>query len=436
MRKLSFLVGLMLTTVALSATAGEVRSLRVWAGPDSTRAVLDLNQQVKYRLFTLDNPSRVVIDIDSVDLEQALNLDEEHSGVIRRVRHGVREGEHLRVVLDLEADVRPQSFLLAPAGEYGHRLVVDLYPRDAQSPDERVREAVQPAMEGERDMIVAIDAGHGGEDPGAIGPGGTYEKTVVMALARELKQQVDDEPGMRAVLIRTGDYYVPLEERYARAREARADLFVSLHADAFRDFRVRGSSVYVLSRRGASSEAARMLAKSENRSDLVGGVKLDRGDDVLSSVLLDLSQNVAMEYSTEAAESILGQLGRVGKQHREQVERANFVVLRSPDVPSVLLEVGFISNPHDEANLKSGTHRRQVGEAIVDGVRRHFFDTAPQGTWIAANRDGDRHIVERGDTLGVIASKYRTSVSRIRQANNIDGDVIHPGAVLVIPAGS
>ena len=391
---------------------------------------------MEYRLFTLDNPSRVVIDIDSVDLEQALDLDEEHSGVIRRVRHGVREGEHLRVVLDLEGDVRPQSFLLAPAGEYGHRLVVDLYPRGAQSPDERVREAVQPAMEGERDMIVAIDAGHGGEDPGAIGPGGTYEKTVVMALARELKQQVDDEPGMRAVLIRTGDYYVPLEERYARAREARADLFVSLHADAFRDFRVRGSSVYVLSRRGASSEAARMLAKSENRSDLVGGVKLDRGDDVLSSVLLDLSQNVAMEYSTEAAESILGQLGRVGKQHREQVERANFVVLRSPDVPSVLVEVGFISNPNDEANLKSGTHRRQVAEAIVDGVRQHFFDTAPQGTWIAANRDGDRHIVERGDTLGVIASKYRTSVSRIRQANNIDGDVIHPGAVLVIPAGS
>ncbi len=436
MRKPVFLIGLMLTMVAFSAVAGEVRSLRVWAGPDNTRAVLDLDEQVEYRLFTLDNPSRVVIDIDSVDLEGALEVDEEHSGVIRRVRHGVRDGEHLRVVLDLEDDVRPQSFLLAPAGEYGHRLVVDLYPRDAQSPDERVREAVKPAMEGERDMIVAIDAGHGGEDPGAIGPGGTQEKSVVMALARELKQQVDDEPGMRGVLIRTGDYYVPLEERYARAREARADLFVSIHADAFRDFRVRGSSVYVLSRRGASSEAARLLARSENRSDLVGGVKLDRGDDVLSSVLLDLSQNVAMEYSTEAAESILGQLGRVGKQHRERVERANFVVLRSPDVPSVLVEVGFISNPRDETNLKSGTHRRQVAEAIVGGVRQHFFDTAPQGTWIAANRDRDRHIVEQGDTLGVIARKYRTSVTRIRQANNIDGDVIHPGAVLVIPTGS
>jgi len=436
MRKLPYLIGLLLMMVSLSAAAGEVRKLRVWAGPDSTRAVLDLDQRVDYRLFTLDDPARVVIDIDDVNLDRALELDEDHSGVIRRIRHGVRDGHDLRVVLDLDNKVRPKSFLLAPAGEYGHRLVVDLYPEDAQSPGERVREAVQSAMEGERDMIVAIDAGHGGEDPGAIGPSGTYEKTVVLTLARELKQQIDQEPGMRGVLVRTGDYYVPLEERYARAREARADLFVSIHADAFRDFRVRGSSVYVLSRRGASSEAARLLAKSENRSDLVGGVKLDRGDDVLSSVLLDLSQNVAMEYSSEAAESILGQLARVGRQHREQVERANFVVLRSPDVPSVLVEVGFISNPQDEANLKSGSHRRQVAEAIVKGIRQHFFETAPQGTWIAANRDGSRHIVERGDTLGIIAQKYRTSVTRIRQANNIDGDVIHPGAVLVIPAGS
>ncbi len=436
MRKATLLPGLFLTILSLSAVAGEVHNLRVWASPDSTRAVLDLDQRVDYRLFTLDNPARVVIDIDDVALGQALELDEEHSGVIRRVRHGVREGHSLRVVLDLEGKVRPQSFLLAPAGEYGHRLVVDLYPADGQSAKERVREAVQKAHSGKRDMIVAIDAGHGGEDPGAIGPSGTYEKTVTLALARELKRQIDDEPGMHGVLIRTGDYYIPLEERYARARAARADLFVSIHADAFRDHRVRGSSVYVLSRSGASSEAAKWLAKSENRSDLVGGVKLDRDDDVLSSVLLDLSQNVAMEYSSEAAAAILEQLARVGKQHRQRVERANFVVLRSPDVPSVLVEVGFISNPYDEANLNSASHRKKIAGAIVNGVRRHFFESAPQGTWIAAHRDGSRHIVERGDTLGVIAHKYRTSVSRIRQANNLDGDVIHPGAVLVIPAGS
>ncbi|NEZ03465.1 AMIN domain-containing protein [Wenzhouxiangella sp. XN201] len=433
---LKFLIGIVFAIVAVTATAGEVRNLRVWAGPDSTRAVLDLDQRVEYSLFTLDDPARIVIDIEGADLGRELLLDEEHSGVIRSVRHGVRNGHDLRVVLDLEDGARPQSFLLAPAGEYGHRLVVDLYPEDAQSPDERVREAVRSAMDGERDMIVAIDAGHGGEDPGAIGAAGSYEKNVTLAIARELEKRINEQSGMRGVLIRTGDYYIPLEERFARAREARADLFVSVHADAFRDRRVRGSSVYVLSRRGASSEAARLLAKSENRADLIGGVKLERGDDVLSSVLLDLSQSVAMEYSAGAAESILDEIGRVGKRHRDRVERANFVVLRSPDVPSVLVEVGFISNPHDEANLGSAAHRGRIAQAIVNGVRQHFYATAPQGTWIAANRSGDQHIVQRGDTLGVIAQKYRTSVARIRQANDLDGDVIHPGAVLVIPAGS
>jgi N-acetylmuramoyl-L-alanine amidase len=436
MPALKFLIGIVFAIVAVSATAGEVRNLRVWAGPDSTRAVLDLDQRVEYSLFTLDNPARIVIDIEGAGLDRELLLDEEHSGVIRSVRHGVRNGHDLRVVLDLEAGARPQSFLLAPAGEYGHRLVVDLYPEDAQSPDERVREAVRSAMDGERDMIVAIDAGHGGEDPGAIGAAGSHEKNVTLAIARDLEKRINEQSGMRGVLIRTGDYYIPLEERFARAREARADLFVSIHADAFRDRRVRGSSVYVLSRRGASSEAARLLAKSENRADLIGGVKLERGDDVLSSVLLDLSQNVAMEYSAGAAESILDQIGRVGKRHRDRVERANFVVLRSPDVPSVLVEVGFISNPHDEANLGSAAHRGRIAQAIVNGIRQHFYATAPQGTWIAANRSGDQHIVQRGDTLGVIAQKYRTSVARIRQVNDLDGDVIHPGAVLVIPAGS
>src|SRR5690554_5707822 len=253
MRQLTIFVILLFFTAASALEAAEVRNLRVWAGPDSTRAVLDLDQRVDYRLFTLDNPSRIVIDIKGMELERALELDLEHSGVIRSVRHGVRDGTDLRVVLDLSSQARPQSFLLDPAGEYGHRLVVDLYPENAQSPGERVREAVRSAMEGERDMIVAIDAGHGGEDPGAIGPSGTYEKTVTLALAEEVERVINDMPGMRGVLIRTGDYYVPLEERYDRARKARADLFVSIHADAFRDSRVRGSSVYVLSRRGASS---------------------------------------------------------------------------------------------------------------------------------------------------------------------------------------
>lgn len=426
----------LLSLLWVDAWGGQVQNLRVWAGPDSTRAVLDLDGRVEYKLFTLDNPYRVVVDLSDTSVETALSLNPEHSGVIGHVRHGVRNGGDARVVFDLQGRARPQSFLLEPAGKYGHRLVIDLYPEDASSPAERVREVVRAAQDGERDMIVAIDAGHGGEDPGAIGPGGTYEKEITFALAREMAALIDARPGMRAVLIRTGDYYIPLAERYNRARQAQADLFLSIHADAFRDFRVRGSSVYVLSRSGASSEAARLLAKSENKADLVGGVRLDRGDDVLSSVLLDLSQSAALEYSNSAAESILDQLGSVGRRHRDRVERANFVVLRSPDVPSVLIEVGFISNPQDEQKLGSASHQRQVAQAITAGVERHFHQTAPQGTWFAKNRLPSRHVVRRGDSLGAIAQKYQVSINQLRQVNNINGDVIHPGAVLVIPTSS
>jgi N-acetylmuramoyl-L-alanine amidase len=431
-----FLTIMLLVMTVSTAGAAEVENLRVWAGPDGTRAVLDLKQRVEYRLFTLDNPARVVIDIDGASLSGGLPFDPERGGLISNVRYGARNGSDLRVVFDLKSGVKPQSFLLDPAGDYGHRLVIDLAAEGARSPAERVRETARAAASSERDMIVAIDAGHGGEDPGAIGPGGTYEKKVTLAIAQELERRINDMPGMTAVLIRTGDYFIPLQERYARARKAEADLFLSVHADAFRDFRVRGSSVYVLSRSGASSEAARLLAQSENKSDLIGGVKLDRGDDMLSSVLLDLSQSAALEYSNSAAEELLEQLGSVGRRHRARVERANFVVLRSPDVPSVLIEVGFISNPQDEQNLNSVNHRRQVAQAIATGVQRHFQRTAPQGTWFAANRARDRHVVARGDTLGVIAQRYQVSINQLREANNLNGDVIHPGAVLLIPSGS
>jgi len=420
--------------LAAGARAGEVENVRVWAGPDKTRVVLDLDRKVSYRVFSLDDPERLVVDLDDSAMTIEPALDPEHSGVVDRVRHGIRDGTDLRVVLDLSETARANSFLLEPTGRYGHRLVLDLFPESATPATERVQRVARSLPDDERDMIVAIDAGHGGEDPGAIGPAGTYEKNVVLALARELERQIEDAPGMRPVMIRTGDYYVPLNERFQRAREARADLFVSIHADAFRDRRVRGSSVYILSRSGASSEAARLLAQSENEADLIGGVELDHGDDMLRSVLLDLSQNASMEYSRTAASSILDELGEVGRNHRRQVESANFVVLRSPDVPSVLVEVGFISNPSDEANLGSRRHRERLAHAIRLGIAEHFRETAPQGTWFAAHRgDPERYVVRRGDTLGTIAQRYSVSLNRLRRANAIEGDVIHPGAVLVIP---
>jgi len=427
---------LLVLSLAGPLTAGEVENVRVWTGPDKTRVVLDLDRTVDYTVFSLDEPDRLVVDIDGSSMGIEPELDPDHSGVVRKVRHGVRDGNDLRVVFDLSAAARAKSFLLEPTGSYGHRLVLDLFPKNARSASERVRRVARSLPDDNRDMIVAIDAGHGGEDPGAIGPSGTYEKNIVMALARELERQVEQAPGMTPVMIRTGDYYVALNERFQRAREARADLFLSLHADAFRDFRVRGSSVYVLSRSGASSQAARLLAQSENQADLIGGVDLEQSDDMLRSVLLDLSQNASMEYSQTAASRILDELESVGRNHREQVESANFVVLRSPDVPSVLVEVGFISNPKDEANLGSRQHRRRLAGAIRRGIERHFRETAPRGTWFAANRnDPARYVVQRGDTLGTIAQRYSVSLNRLRQANSIQGDIIYPGAVLEIPTG-
>ena len=436
-RPFRLLIGLIMSlAVPLSlAQAGEVENVRVWASPDKTRVVLDLDQPVEYRLFTLEGPDRLVVDIDQAEMQIKPELNPEHSGVVNNIRHGIRDGEDLRVVLDLDSNARAKSFLLPPTAHYGHRLVLDLFPADAVSPSERVRAVAQTLPDEDRDMIVAIDAGHGGEDPGAIGPAGSYEKNIVFAISRELAKSIDEAPGMRAVMIRTGDYYVPLSERYERAREARADLFLSIHADAFRDFRVRGSSVFVLSRRGASSQAARLLAESENAADLIGGVNLEQNDDMLKSVLLDLSQNASMEYSRKAAESIFDALHTVGRAHRRQVESANFVVLRSHDVPSVLIEVGFISNPDEEKNLGSRRHRQKIAGAITAGVSDYFNQNAPQGTWFAANRRPSRHIVRRGDTLGTIAQRYSVSVNRLRAVNSIDSDVIHPGAVLVIPTG-
>ncbi|MEM1081488.1 MAG: N-acetylmuramoyl-L-alanine amidase [Pseudomonadota bacterium] len=431
----NFTLLLIAGSLAWSLQASEVENVRIWASPEKTRVVLDLDEPVEYRLFSLEGPDRLVVDIDAASMELNPQLNPDQSGVVQTIRHGIRDGHNLRVVLDLANRARAKSFLLPPTAQYGHRLVLDLFPANAVSANERVRAVAQTLPDDDRDMIVAIDAGHGGEDPGAIGPGGTYEKHIVMAIARELASQIDETPGMRSVLIRTGDYYIPLTERFERAREARADLFLSVHADAFRDRSVRGSSVFILSRRGASSQAARLLAESENASDLIGGVNLEQNDDMLKSVLLDLSQNASMEYSQKAAQSIFDSLNTVERSHRRQVESANFVVLRSHDVPSVLIEVGFISNPDEEKNLGSRRHRQRIATAITTGVGEYFNQNAPQGTWFAANRKPSRHVVRRGDTLGTIAQRYSVSVNRLRSANDIKNDVIHPGAVLIIPTG-
>jgi N-acetylmuramoyl-L-alanine amidase len=412
-----------------------VSGFRVWADPDKTRAVLDLSGKAEYQLFTLQNPHRVVIDLASSTVDTALDVDRKQSGVILGVRQGTPERNTLRIVLDLSEHAKLKSFMLEPTGQYGHRLVIDLFGESKRQSAsvKHVADVQQP----NRDIVIAIDAGHGGEDPGASGPKRTREKNVVLAIARKLKNLIDAEPGMRGILTRDGDYYIAHRQRYEKARKARADLFLSIHADAFHDSRVSGSSVFVLSRRGASSEFARLLADSENSADLVGGVTLNEKDDMLASVLLDLSQSATMGASNEVAESILASLKQNGKTHKPQVGRANFLVLKSPDVPSVLVETAFISNPKEEKRLTEKEFQQNMSKAIASGIRDYFYRSPPPGTWIAANRSADRHIVARGDTLGGIANRYRVSLNSLRRVNNINGkgDRILIGKELIIPTG-
>jgi N-acetylmuramoyl-L-alanine amidase len=423
-------IALILGLFSISAFAAEINGFRVWTDPDKTRAVLDLSKRADYQLFTLDNPSRVVIDLQKSSLKHALDFEQKHAGVIQQVRHGSPKKHTLRVVLDLAEGRSVKSFMLDPTSQYGYRLVVDLYPEGNGSGNIKQFSDLQKPN---RDIVIAIDAGHGGEDPGAIGKKRTREKDVVLAIARELKKSIDKQPGMTGVLIRNGDYYIPHRDRFEKARKHRADLFVSIHADAFKRSNVSGSSVFVLSRRGASSEFARRIAASENSSDLVGGVTLKDKDDMLASVLLDLSQSATMEASSEVAETVFASLDDMGKTHKNHVEHANFMVLKSPDVPSILVETAFISNPSEEKRLKDPAWQRKMAKAITHGIQDYFYLSPPPGTWIAANRQPVRHRVVRGDTLGEIAHRYKVSLYSIRRANDLKSDTIRVGVELLIP---
>jgi N-acetylmuramoyl-L-alanine amidase len=373
-------VGAMLATVmALPVHAVDVRAVRLWAGPDSTRVVLDLSGSTQHNLQVLRNPDRVVLDVAGARLAGGAHAVPAGVGAVKQVRMARQPSGELRVVLDLARPIQAKSFLAMPNDRYGYRLVIDL----GTGPSGETPVKVEHAPPHARDLIIAVDAGHGGEDPGAIGKYGTREKDVVLAIARELALKISAEPGMKAVLTRSGDYFVPLRDRMRRARAQQADLFVSIHADSIRDRRVDGSSVYILSQRGATDEASRWLAERENASDLIGGVSLDDKDDVLASVLLDLSQSASLSASQIAAERVLHQLNRVGEVRKPLVQQARFMVLKSPDIPSMLVETAYISNPQEELRLRGQAHQAKLAAAIHQGVHDYFYANPPAGTRVA-----------------------------------------------------
>jgi N-acetylmuramoyl-L-alanine amidase len=431
----------LLCAASAQAAQVEVKGARLWSAPDQTRLVVDIAAPIRHKVFALTGPDRLVIDVADARLAGELPTAKHDDLVIAGLRSGVREGDDLRIVVDLKQPVRAKSFLLAPNETYGHRLVVDLEPKAAAG-DGKAAAAVRSvtgAGGAVRDVIVAVDAGHGGEDPGAIGPAGTREKDVTLAIARKLAKRIDARTGMRAVMVRDGDYYVRLRQRIDKARKHRADLFVSIHADAFRDRRVRGSSVYTLSHGGATSEAARWLAERENRADLIGGVELREQNDILAKVLIDMSQNATMEHSGIAAAKVLANLQRLGNVHQTHIQKAGFAVLKSPDVPSMLVETAFISNPDEEKRLRSGSYQNRMADSILAGIVAYFEEYPPPETHFARRRGGDpgdggrRHRIIPGDTLSEIARSYNVSLHSLRSANQLDSDRIRVGQVLVVP---
>lgn len=422
----------------------DVQGVRLWHAPDSSRLVFDLNQEAEHKIFPLSSPNRLVIDIDNSKLLDSLNDLDLSVGPIKKVRWGMRDHKDLRIVLDLREAVEAKSFPLPPNQQYSHRLVVDLLPKNDSFKPLEITKPVLDAKETQsttRDIIIAIDAGHGGEDPGAIGHGGIYEKKVVLAIAKKLEDLLKREKGFKPYLVRTGDYYIGLRDRTKKARKANADLFISIHADAFNSHRASGSSVFALSQSGATSEAARWLADKENSSDLiggVGGVSLDDKEDLLAGVLLDLSMTASLSVSLDLGQMVLNSMGGVSKLHKHKVEQAGFAVLKSPDIPSLLIETGFLSNPGEARKLKTSSYQGQMASAIYKGIKRYFMQSPPPGTYLASIRNkSDRlkeYVIAPGDTLSVIAQRHATSMANLKQLNGLKTSIIRVGQVIKVPA--
>lgn len=436
MRHLLFIFICMLS-VNIFAEELALQNIRIWAAPYSTRVVFDLDGAIKHDLLRLSNPERLAIDLQNIRLSPAakevLNKSMQPGKYLKNIRSAKRNQSDLRIVFDLQNVLTIKSFLLPPNRQYGHRLVIDFFSAQEQQQQPSVLSVPDEGYKRSENIIIAIDAGHGGEDPGAMGPSGLHEKTVTLKIAKKLANLINQIPSMQAVLIREGDYFISLSGRIKKAREHRADMFISIHADAFKDAKVRGSSVYILSNKGASSEAAKWLAERENASDLIGGVSLDDKDDVVASVILDFSLTGILEASMDVAGRVLSSLNQLGKTHKKDVQAASFVVLKSPDIPSILIEVAYISNPTEEKKLKNSQYQTRIAKTVLSGITSYFTDYPPEGVSFVRLQVRE-HRIKRGDTLSEIAQQYNVSTQTLRTFNKLKSDKIHIGQIIKIPA--
>ena len=438
----------LLASFALSAA--DVEEVRVWRAPDHTRLVFDLSGEVEYKLFTLSNPSRVVIDIEGSSLGSDLSGLDFNESPVSGIRSAIRDGDTLRMVIDLVTEVEPRSFTLAPNSEQGDRLVVDLY-GESVSADALINTGTvssnstsAPRIDERRNIIVAISAGHGGEDPGGIGfDGKLREKDITLKIARALFNQLERMPGYTPIMIRDGDYYVELQRRSEIAREKRADLFVAVHTDWYRTSRANGLTIYALSGDRADRENSRRVAQKENNADLLGGVggdlDLSSWDDDVALTLVSLQMAWSMEQSLIAGTRVLESLDGMTRLRRDKVQQASLEVLKSPDIPSMLIETGYLTNPDEARRLNTSAFQQKLARGIAQGVMNYFYDAPPQGSLVAWQKAHGIvpmpgiYMVKRGDSLSVIAQRYNVSLAELKSANKISSNTIHVGQELIIP---
>ncbi|MBU2068743.1 MAG: N-acetylmuramoyl-L-alanine amidase [Gammaproteobacteria bacterium] len=421
-----------LSALCFAAQASnEVQSVRVWPSPDNTRVVFDLTAAPEHKYFTLDKPDRLVIDLRNIKNGSSLPAVSGDTGLIKTIRSS-SDNNSMRIVLDLDKASKATVFALPPTPPYGHRLVVDL----PDSQPQQSAPAITPTIRTARDIVIAIDAGHGGEDPGSIGPSGFYEKNITLPIARQLAQMIDRQPGMKAMMVRTKDYYLHVNRRTEIARGQQADLLVSIHADAFTTPQPRGASVWVLSLRRATTEVGRMLEQTERHSELLGGVaeiiKDSANERYLAQTVLDLSMNHSMVTAYQVANEVLNELGKVAHLHKKEPQAASLGVLKAPDIPSILVEVGFISNPDEEKQLKAAAHQTRLAQSLFTALKRHFEQSPPADSLFAQQRARE-HRVSAGESLSLLAQRYNVSIDDLRNLNQLSSDSIRVGQTLRIP---
>lgn len=438
-----FFIFFMAIVVSLPLWAqNTLNSVRIWPSPDSTRVVFDLDNKPDFSYFMLKNPSRLVVDLENTSKLSSLPSIPSKHRIIGKLRYSKpKNKQSVRFVFELDAPVKPILFALAPTGPYKNRLVVDLYNKTQD------KEIVSPAqtavktrqLDQERDIVIAIDAGHGGEDPGSIGPSGTYEKTVTLQIAKRLERMIDAERGMISRMVRSGDYFVKLNTRTSRARQKKADFFVSIHADAFTSPRPNGASVWVLSLRRANSEIGKWIEDKEKHSELLGGaadvMKDAASEKYLAQALLDMSMDHSMKTGLNVAEEVVKELRKVAKLHKKDPQHASLAVLKSPDIPSILVETGFISNPREEKLLKSPNHQERLAKAIFTSIKNYYLKNPPDDSLFAKlkSQNPTQHTVRSGESLSLIASRYGISVNGLKKANNLKSNTVFIGQKLDIP---